>query len=380
MDLCSIYTNKMFRQYLSPAIFLSLALPLCSQASHYQPRIDLEQGRFLKALADSEARLMVNDKDALAWASKSQALSALTRFREASEAAQKAISLNPKLADALMARGMASAGRALQQRNLGSISKVSQAMNDLKDAVKRDPNYALALMTLGLGYQQLPGLLGGSTKKALDCAEQLKRIQPARGDMLQAQILSMGGMWRSAEPIFLKALAAAPDDPGIVTAYLEELGSKTTRTSIGEEAQKQKLAKEAERLMRLHTKSARAVEAISQALLEAGKPEDAWEVAQEALPEVDAPSIVKLQLGKLSARTGVFLEEGLKYLEQAASEPLEGGTGGYASVHWRRGQVLRALDRLEEARAAAQKALEYDPGHNGAKELLNDLSSSKSTN
>jgi len=370
----------MIKIFLAPAICLSLALPLCSQASRYQPRIDLEQGRFLKALADSEARLLVSDKDALAWASKSQALSALAMFAEADVAAQKAISLNPKLADALVARSMASAGRALQQRNLGSLGKVSQAMNDLNEAVKRDPKYALAWMTLGLGYEQLPGILGGSTKKALDCAEQLKRIQPARGDMLQAQILSMSGKWEAAEPIFLRTLAASPNDPEIVAVYLDEMRSKTTRASLGEEAQKQKLAKEAERLMYLQTKSARAVEAISQALLEAGKSEDAWGVALEALPDVDAPSIVKLQLGKVSARTGLFLEEGLKFLEQAASEPLEGGTGGYASVYWRRGQVLRTLGRIEEARAAAQKALEFDPRHNGARELLNNLSSSKSTN
>ncbi|MDR2560783.1 MAG: tetratricopeptide repeat protein [Holophagales bacterium] len=366
----------MLRRYLFPTVCLSLALPLCSQASHYQPRIDIEQGRFLKALADADARLQISDEDALAWASKSQALSSLTRFIEADAAAQKAISLNPTLADALMARSMASAGRALQQRNLGSLGKASQALSDLKEAVKSDPNYALAWVTLGLAYQQLPGLLGGSTRRALDCAEQLKRIQPARGEMLQAQVLSMSGAWGSAEPIFLKALAASPSDPGIVTAYLEELGSKTTRAKLGEEAQKQKLATEAVRLLPLHKKSARAVEAISQALLEAGKSEDAWEVAQESLHGVDAPSIVKLQLGKVSARTGLFLEEGLKYLEQAASEPLEGGTGGYASVHWRRGQVLRSLGRIEEARTAAQKALEYDSRHNGARELLSDLASS----
>jgi tetratricopeptide (TPR) repeat protein len=122
------------------------------------------------------------------------------------------------------------------------------------------------------------------------------------------------------------------------------------------------------------------MEAISQALLEAGQFEDSWKVALQALPSVDAPSIIKLQLGKVAARTGLFLEEGLKFLEQAASEPLEGGTGGYASVHWRRGQVLRALGRDGEARAAAQKALEFDPRHNGARELLNNLASSPSNN
>jgi tetratricopeptide (TPR) repeat protein len=275
---------------------------------------------------------------------------------------------------------MVAAGKALQQRNLGSLAKVSQAMSDLKEAVRKDPDYALAWMTLGLGYEQLPGLLGGSTNKALECAEQLKRLRPARGDMLHAQILAMGGRWAEAEPIFLKALAAAPADPEIVIAYLGEMGSKTTRAKLGEAAQKQKLAQEANRLRPTHAESARAVEAISLALLEAGQFEESWKVALEALPGADAPSIIKLQLGKVAARTGLFLEEGLKFLEQAAIEPLEGGTGGYASVHWRRGQVLRALGRNDEARAAAQKALEFDSNHNGARELLNNLASNSSNN
>jgi predicted RNA polymerase sigma factor len=107
--------------------------------------------------------------------------------------------------------------------------------------------------------------------------------------------------------------------------------------------------------------------------LEAGEPEKSWEVAHEALPKVDAPSIVKLQLGKVAARTGVNKQEGMAFLDQAAREPIEGGTGGYASVHWRRGQIFQALGQNEQAREAAQRALRFDSQHRGAKELLSAL-------
>ncbi|MDR2696867.1 MAG: hypothetical protein LBB40_00135 [Holophagales bacterium] len=357
----------------SPYTIPTLCFLLSAQTAAYHPRVDLDQGRFLKVLADAEARLNKNDGDALAWAVKSQALSALMRLDEAEDSALQALKLQPNLPEALVARGIAKASKAVQQRNLGSLFMLSQAMNDLRSAVKNDPDYALAWMTLGLGYQQLPGALGGSTKKALECADQLKRVQPARGDLLQAQILSMQGRWHEAEPIFKRALDAAPGDPEIVIGYLGELGEKTTRKTLGEALQKQKLAAEARRLLPLIRTRGKGVEAVSQAFLDAGRDEDSWGVALDALHDVDAPSIIRLQLGKVAARTGLHSKEGLAFLDQAAKEPMEGGTGGYASLHWRRGQILKKLGRPKEAREAALKSLTYDSNHRGAKELLDDL-------
>lgn len=363
----------MFRLSLVPILCFSLS----SQEVSFQPRPDLEQGRFLKVLADSNARLAIDSQDALAIAARAQALSALMQFDEALTEAQRALSLQPDLADALVARSAARAGAAVQMRNLGSLSRASQAMGDLKTAVKNDPDYALAWMTLGLGYEQLPGILGGSTKKALECAEQLKRIHPARGDLLHGRILSMSGRWGQAEPYFMKALAAAPGDAEIVVGYLEELGDEAAERALGEDGQKMKLASEALRLLPSVRTKARAVEAVSQALLKADRIEDSWRVAFEALPGVEAPSIVKLQLGKVAARTGHNSRQGLSFLDQAANEPLEGGTGGYATLHWRRGQILLGLKQFDEARQAALKALSYDSKHRGTKELLNTIGRSK---
>jgi tetratricopeptide (TPR) repeat protein len=361
--------SVMFRLCVASAICLFLG----AQNAPFQPRHDLEQGRFLKVLADAETILAENNKHAVAWAAKAQSLSALMDFKGALVAAQTALELQPGLADALVARSLARAGTALQQRNLGSLSKVSQAMEDLRSAVKNDPDYPLAWMTLGLGYQQLPGILGGSTRKANECAEQLKRIQPARGDLLHAQMLSMGGRWGQAEPIFKRALAAAPNDSEIVVAYLDELGGDAARRVLGERGQKQQLAQEAMRLLPSVRTKARGIQAVSHALMSANHLEDSWKVALEALPNVDSPSIVRLQLGKVAARTGINKEEGLAFLDQAAKEPMEGGTGGYASVHWRRGQILQALGLNTQAHDAALKALTFDSQHRGAKELLSAL-------
>jgi tetratricopeptide (TPR) repeat protein len=355
-----------------PVIALVLALPAWS--ADYAPRLDLDAGRYLKALAEADAMLQQQPGNALAWAAKSQALTALVRLPEALAAGQRAVALKPNLADALLARGLALGGVALQQKNLGSVVKVTDAMDDLKAAVQADPTLVAAWMSLGLAYEHIPGFFGGSTRRALGCAESLKRVNGPRGEVLQGTILTLDGRWGEALPCFNRALAAAPGDPEVIYAYLDALGSREARKVLGDKPQQQLQAQEAMRLLPAARNQARPLTAICDALLDANRPDDAWRIAREALPATDAPSLLRLQLGKIAARSGRHLEEGLAALDQVLREPLEGGTGGYGTAHWRRGQVLKDLGRKAEARAAAQAALALDPKDSKAQRLLKELS------
>jgi tetratricopeptide (TPR) repeat protein len=368
--LC-LYSDGEHDMQLHPAFILLTAIP--TLASGYQPRLDLDEGRYLKALEEAEAQLKGNPASALAWAAKAQALTAMMRLPEALAASEKALALKPGLADALLARGQARGGQAVAQRNLGSLRVISAAMEDLRAAAQADPTLSAAWMTLGLGYEQLPGILGGSVRKALACAASLRKLNPARGDVLEGTILAMEGRWAEAEPVFRRAIAAAPRDPEVVYGYLEALGSREVRKPLGEGPQKQRQVSDATRLLPGIRTRARAVAAVCDALLDADRPEEAWAVAKEALPGVDAPSLLRLGLGKIAARSGKHLEEGLAVLDQVLREPLEGGTGGYATAHWRRGQVLKGLGRKDEARRAAEAALRLDPKDPKAARLLEEL-------
>lgn len=356
-----------------PAIsVLFLALPLSTQGS-YSPRVDLEEGRFLKAFSEAEGQLKGNPGNALAWAAKAHSLTAFLRFQEAIDAANRSLALEPSLADGFLARGLARGGYAIQQRSFGSLKKATSALEDLRRATELDANLATAWMSLGLAYQQMPGILGGSTRKALRCAESLRKIHPQRGDLLQGMILSLDDRWKEAEPYFIRALAAGGSDPQVVAGYLEALGSRETRETLGEAVQKTRLSEEARRLLPGIGTSAKGIEAICGALLDGGQAEEAWGCAQKALKQVDAPSLLHLMLGKISARAGIHREAGITHLDMVLNGPLEGGSGGYATVWWRKGQILRDLNRKEDARSAALKALEIDPRHPGATKLLEAL-------
>jgi tetratricopeptide (TPR) repeat protein len=221
-------------------------------------------------------------------------------------------------------------------------------------------------------YEMLPGLLGGSTHKALQCAERLRRVAPARGDLLQALILVEEDKWREAEPFFARALAKT-QDPEVLGQYLDALDSKAARQTLGDAAKTQRLLAEATRLLPLVQHSARGIIAVSDAYLNGGQPETAWLTAQTHLTQVDAPSLLRLQLGKVAARAGIHRPEGLVALDQVLREPIEGGSAGYAGAWWRKGQILKALNREPEARRAGEEALKIDPKHRGAQELLQKL-------
>jgi tetratricopeptide (TPR) repeat protein len=353
---------------LIPAAAVLVAQP---QAPAF--RADLDAGRYLKVLAEAEARLRQNPGDAPAWAAKSQALSSLQRFGEARAAADRAVSLNPGLADALLARGLARAGEAIRQRNLTGLRGALGAMDDLRAATEADPTLAPAWMSLGLAYELLPGLLGGSTRKALRCADQLRRVAPARGDLLQALILVEEDQWREAEPYFGRALALAPQDPEVVGQWLDALDRRPAKKALGEAGKNARLLAEAPRLLPGVRTRARGVAAVSDAYLHAGQPEMAWKAVQDHLAQVDAPSLLRLQLGKVAASSGLHRLDGLAALDQVLREPLEGGASGYPGAWWRKGQILRALGRTDEARHAAQQALKLDPKHRGAGELMDAL-------
>ncbi|MBS1767686.1 MAG: tetratricopeptide repeat protein [Acidobacteria bacterium] len=355
---------------------LHLALILCPSVALVAQspyRADLEAGHYLKAYAETKAALAQNPNDAAALAAESQALSSFQRFPEALSLAQKALALKPGDADALLARGLARAGTAVQARSFSSLGQIGDAMDDLESATAADSSLVTGWISLGLAYQQLPGILGGSTRKALACADSLRRVSAAKGDALQGMVLAMDGKWDQALPYFGRALDGAPGDAQVVAMYLQALDDKPARKALGDGPWTQKLQWEAERLLPSVKSKARGVEAAAECLLDAGRAEVAWKACADALPAVEAPSILRLELGKIAARSGLHRAEGLAYLDQVTSQPLEGGTGGYAAAWWRKGQILQALGRADEAKAAAQKALTYDPKHPGAKKLLESL-------
>lgn len=72
----------------------------------------------------------------------------------------------------------------------------------------------------------------------------------------------------------------------------------------------------------------------------------------------------------MAAANRLHRTEGLAVLDQVHHETLARICSG---AWWRKEQILLSLDCKDEARRGAEEALKLDPGHSGARQLLESL-------
>ena len=123
----------------------------------YAPRPDLDAGRYLKALADAEAVLQQQPGNALAWAAKSQALTALVRLPEALEAAQQGPGAQARAWPTPCWPGAWPRGASpCSRRNLGSLVKMRRRHGRPEGRHEGRPHPGHRLDDPGPGLREAP--------------------------------------------------------------------------------------------------------------------------------------------------------------------------------------------------------------------------------
>lgn len=332
----------------------------------------LAEGQFLLAQEEAQRLLKINPENAFALATLSQCESSFLNFKDAEQYAIRAVSIDPTLADGHLAWGIALAGGVVEDRSLQGVFKIPIILRELRLAVQQDPNLEYGWFTLGITLSRLPSLMGGSISEASKCAQQLKRLNPSLGWSMEGMLFSFQGNWPKAEMAFNEGLKTNKSHPLLIKSYLEGIRDSAVEKSLGDQHR--------ERMKALalfwsdqKINDARVLEAISEALLEAGEAESAWRVALEGTQSIKESSLLNLQLAKIAARSGLHLEEALAISEEAALFPVEGGSGGKVGLVWRQGQILKRLNRIPEAKERFNAVLKINPNHKGAREDLDRL-------
>ena len=247
-------------------------------------------------------------------------LRALVRTGEIDRAVAVADRLVERLrsdADAWWWAGRAYGMKALRASLLAKPKWAGRTREAFERAVALDGTHLDARLDLMGYYLAAPSMLGGGTDKAAQQAEAIGRIDPAMGKFAQARLASADDQSARAGALLEEALLLDPD-------------ALRVRSALAQRAQA--------------AEDWATVRALWNAQLARG--------AHEASAHY--------QLGRAAAVSGEQLEEGLQSMDRfiAAGEVPEDLT--LAAAHWRRGQILAALGRTDEARAALQLALE-DP-------------------
>ncbi len=227
----------------------------------------------------------------------------------------------------------------------GPISEVPEAMGQIRQALKINPNSAEALNNLGYALQRLDRF-----EEAITCHQEALRLFPdfaeARNNLgLDLQRL---GRFEEAESQYREALKINP--------YLAE-----AHHNLGEVLQRKGKIEEAlahiHAALRIDPDYPDARDNLGRVLQRMGKTEEAVTQYQAALRlKPDFPEAHN-NLGAALARMGRFEEALTQHQEALRLKP------DFADAHYNLGNALQQLGRIEEAVAQFREALRLKPGH-----------------
>lgn len=201
-------------------------------------------------------------------------------------------------------------GRQALEANVFTMAKwAGRTRTAWEKAVELDPELLDARFDLIQYYLQAPGIVGGGRDKAEAQVGEIARRDAGLGKLAQSWLAFADKDAARAEALQREAVQASPDN----TRVLMALSGTLQRGEKWDE-----------------------VEALWQARLDRA-PQD---------------PMARYQLGRLAALRGEKLEHGLAMLDAFIAGGEVPDELSIAAAHWRRGQLLEKLGRLDEARQA----------------------------
>jgi tetratricopeptide (TPR) repeat protein len=197
-------------------------------------------------------------------------------------------------------------------------------------ALTIDPNDTNVRFALLQFYLQAPGIAGGGQDKAEAQAKAIQQIDPVRGEIAWGQILRAGQKLAEAEQRYRKA--ADLDAGGL-----------------------------------------RGPVALASFLVSQRRWAEARGVFEARLARNTDDRFAAYQLGRLIQSEGADLAKALPFFDQYLAGPAVPDGPSHADAWFRKGEVLDALGRKAEAKAAFEAALKLVPGHPGAARGLTRL-------
>jgi tetratricopeptide (TPR) repeat protein len=218
-------------------------------------------------------------------------------------------------------------GMKAQQGGMSAVYYGRKYREECQKAIKYDPENVEAYFGLLYFYVYAPSIVGGGKDRAREQAEKIREIDPMSGHSADALIAQVEGDTVAVEAAYV---AATETDSTSANAWWT-LGVFWSGQGRVEESLR------------------------------------AFERAAAAAPE--SPSI-SYQLAKARLESGVELEAAADGFGMYIESERRPDYPPLAAAHWRRGEVFEALDRLEDAKAEWEAALEADREYLEAEEAL----------
>jgi tetratricopeptide (TPR) repeat protein len=112
---------------------------------------------------------------------------------------------NPKEADYFYKYGGVLGMKAKESNKFVALGMITEVRESFEEAVKLNPEHIEARWALIEYYLQLPGIIGGSEKKAIKYANELLKLSPIDGFLAKGYIDEYFDRYQNAEKNYLKA-------------------------------------------------------------------------------------------------------------------------------------------------------------------------------
>jgi len=349
--------------------FLPLLLTFCTVLSAQDPDLEsLRKDGHWKQIRTRIAGWVVSkpqDPYALLWSSRVKG--AFHDEEGALVLARKAAEL--KSDDPDIQSNLAVWASETAQRTDGTVKQFALA-REMKKAGERAlalrPAHPEASERMLVYYLQAPGFIGGGMDKARALAEQVGKVDAARGLFFQAQIALDRKDKAGATTLLGQALAKDPKCFDALMALARLPLSDTPRDL-------DKSLDSFRRAVAVRPNSARAHAQIAKILAEQGK----WPELEAELAEAKRQSPENLAPWYVAGFNLIAVKKHLDHadplLRAYLAQPSEGHAATHADVHWQLGKLKELLGRPQEALPEYEQALKLKPGHKQATEALAKL-------
>jgi tetratricopeptide (TPR) repeat protein len=323
-------------------------------ANDGSPDALIDGGHWKRLAAVAEQRLRANPNDARANYWMAFAKFEYRDYDGAEPYAEKAVALDGKNADYHFMLGAIAGRKAENSGNpfsrWGLARKVKR---EFDTAASLDPRHVRARLALIDFHLEAPGMVGGDKKLAYQYADEILRINAARGWLAKARIARKEKQTDQLESLYVKAVeadgrnyAARMALAGFYAAGASpklELVEKHAREAVGIDAGRAGAYGQLAALY-AHQQRWKELDAI---LAQAEK-----SVADNLSPYFFAARNLALK--------GVELARAERYLRKYLGQAPEPDAPSHAQAHWRLGNVVEKLGRTEEACREYREAVRLD--------------------
>jgi len=353
------------------AVLLVLAASLA--ATDLSPDALVEGRHYKRARPLLENAVRANPNDAQAAYLLARVKLAYRDMDGALALAEKAVALNPKNADYHVLLSQVVGEIAQNANKLAQFGHARRYRKEVETAFALDPRNVEAKQAMMLYYLEAPGIMGGDRKKAEATAEEIMKLNPARGYLAQARILSKDRE-KLNEKEFLarllsldeKAVAADPKNLEARVALANLcLAGAIKKYDVAEQQAREVLKLDPDRV------AGYSLLAVNYGVQERWADLDAiLAQGEKAVPDNLAPYFF---VARNLVIAGKDLPRAERYLRKYLTQPPEPAQPTHAQTHWQLGLALEKQGRKPEAIAALEAAVRMDGNLEPAKKDLKRL-------